>query len=244
MDIAPDLPPEDAAVDPALVEAMRERVVRRKVQDYGNRKAGPGRPKGSTKPAGSGKMAGTPNVLTPEFRQWLHDKAKPFELLADICTGKVIQDGETRRKPTVAERMRAAETLARKLLPDLAATAITGSDGGPVAFTGDSLSPFELARRVAFALANGVAAAEAEARHPAPFLPPARDDDSEVDGVQTIALPDRSDWTVCGLSIIFAEPLGANRERWVIRDQSGRIVGSAIGRDAASAMARRIGGGE
>ena len=166
--------PSDGDVDPALVEAMAARAVRRKAQPYGNRKAGPGRPKGISKPPGSGKKAGTPNVLTPEFREWLNARAKPFEVLAAICCGESIQDGDTKRKPTVSERMRAAETLARKLLPDLAATAVTGSDGGPIAFTENNLSPLEIARRIAFALAQGVESAEA--RHPAPFLPPARKD--------------------------------------------------------------------
>ena len=110
-----------------------------------------------------------------------------------------------------------------------------------------ALSPFELARRVAFTLAQGIHAAENDAP-PVRYLPPAPTDGHEApaqaDTPPTIIQPDRNDWVVAGLTISFAEPLGADRERWVIRDQSGRIAGSAIGRDNAEAMARRLGGGE
>ena len=153
----PDPIPEDEQPDPALVEAMRERVVKRQQQDYGKRKAGPGRPKGSGKVPGSGRRAGSPNVWSPEFREHLNAKAKPFELLADICAGKEIDDGGTKRKPTMPERMRAAETLTRKILPDLSASAVnhTASPPDPALQVPGALSPeLELARRIAFMLAQ------------------------------------------------------------------------------------------
>ena len=37
--------------------------------------------------------------------------------------------------PTMDQRLRAAEILSRKVLPDLKATELTGKDGGPVALT-------------------------------------------------------------------------------------------------------------
>lgn len=234
MDMNPNPQPTPDDIDPALVAAMEARVVSRKVQDYGNRKAGPGRPKGSTKPVGSGKKAGTPSLMTPEFRQWLADRARPFELLADICTGASIQDGDTMRKPTVAERMRAAETLTRKLLPDLAATAITGASGGPVLMSGHIHSQVEIARRLAFVLSSAVNEVTdtqspppvqgAPGFHaPMPATLPVNPEPSEV-----------GDYTVG-----FAESLPGDRERWAIRDGAGRLVGTAFGREAAEAKANQ-----
>jgi hypothetical protein len=222
---------------------MEARVVTRKPQDYGKRKAGPGRPKGSTKPAGSGKKAGNPNLMTPEFRQWLHDRARPFELLADICTGTAIYDGDTKRKPTVAERMRAAETLARKLLPDLAATAITGNAGGPVLIGASApASRIEVARQVAFLLSSAL--------HEMPEDPlPATAGEGAADPTawpQHIdmkpAPPPPEPKQIGELVVGFAESLPGDRERWAIRDGAGRLVGSAIGREVAEQKARNMNG--
>lgn len=163
----PDPIPEDEQPDPALVEAMRERVVKRQAQDYGNRKAGPGRPKGSGKVPGSGRRAGSPNVWSPEFREHLNKKAKPFELLANICAGNEIEDGGVKRKPTMPERMRAAETLTRKILPDLSASAVshTVPPGTPDMPPPHGLSPeLDLARRIAFLLASAQHRAKQQAQ--------------------------------------------------------------------------------
>lgn len=237
----PETPPASDDIDPALVEAMRERVVVRKSQDYGNRKAGPGRPKGSGKPPGSGKKAGSPNVMTPEFRTWLADRAKPFEVLAAICAGEEIEDGGIKRKPTVSERMRAAETLARKLLPDLAATTITGANGGPVDIASSSVSPLELAHRIAFALAKGIDAQETEraarAARPAHVLQVP----TPIIDVEPVRPPEPQ--TVGDYEISFAEALPGDRERWAIRDGAGRLVGTAFGREAAALKAKGLGGG-
>lgn len=158
-DQTPQAPPEP---DAALVEAMRSRVVRRRPAPYGNRKAGPGRPKGT--PKTGGRKTGTPNLMSAEFRQWLSERARPFELLAAICAGEEIEDGGQARKPTLSERMRAAETIARKLVPDMAATTLNGANGGPVALTPSDVSAgwsdLELARHVAFLLAKGIHSAE------------------------------------------------------------------------------------
>lgn len=142
---------EDDDVDPALVEAMRERVVVPKPMPYGNRKAGPGRPKGL--PKTGGRKAGTPNLMTPEYREHIAKRGKPIELLCDISAGRDIDDGGKKRKPTLAERTRAAETLSRKLLPDLSAAQIEAlvqdEDKEP-------MSDREVAMRIAFLLAKGV----------------------------------------------------------------------------------------
>lgn len=230
----PETSPASDDIDPALVEAMRERVVVRKSQDYGNRKAGPGRPKGSGKPPGSGKKAGSPNVMTPEFRTWLAERAKPFEVLAAICAGEEIEDGGIKRKPTVSERMRAAETLARKLLPDLAATTITGANGGPVDVAAAAVTPYELAHRIAFALAQGVEAVkEAERSQAAPVHVPA-----PIINASPVSAPEPQ--TVGDYEISFAESLPGDRERWAIRDCAGRLVGTAFGREAAALKAKNL----
>lgn len=90
------------------------------------------------------------------FRKLLSERAKPFEVLASICAGEKIQDGETQLRPTVPERMRAAETLARKLLPDLAATLQSGPDCGLLPLSSGLLPSIEVARRLAFLLASGL----------------------------------------------------------------------------------------
>lgn len=229
MEANPNPHPVQDDIDPALVAAMESRVIARKVQPYGNRKAGPGRPKGSVKVPGSGKKAGTPNLLTPEFRQWLYDRAKPFELLADICTGREIQDGDTKRKPTVAERMRAAETLARKLLPDLAATTISAPDGGPLTLPYSPLGEsFEVARRLAFIFA--------QAEHQLDdAVSPEVTDAPTVMLCSPLLMPEPQQ--VGDLYLTCAEQLPGGRELWAIRDADCRFVASAIGRDAAIAKA-------
>jgi hypothetical protein len=144
---------EDDDVDPALVEAMRERVVLPKPMPYGNRKAGPGRPKGL--PKTGGRKAGTPNLMTPEYREHIARRGKPIELLCDISAGREIDDGGKKRKPTLAERTRAAETLSRKILPDLNAAQVEALISDDTAAS-KPMSDQEVAMRIAFMLAKGV----------------------------------------------------------------------------------------
>lgn len=241
-DALENTPPEP---DPELVEAMRSRVVRRKPQSYGNRKAGPGRPKGSTKTGG--RKAGAPNLMSPEFRQWLAEKAKPFEVLAAICAGEEIEDAGKKRKPTIPERMRAAETIARKLVPDLAATALTGENGGPVSVTqsggASELSDFEVARRLAFLLAKGIHDAQESGARPATLPRSPVPIPSPVPAPAQIDAPLRDSVTVGALTVSFAEQVG-ERERWTVSDQNGRVVGAAFGRDTAIDKARTHGKGD
>ena len=64
----------------------------------------------------------------------------------------------------LAESVSAAETLLRKISPDLRATELTGKDGTPLTEPiryGELYSTMETARRIAFVLASG---AEASAR--------------------------------------------------------------------------------
>lgn len=229
------------APDPALVAAMKTRTVKRKNREYGNTKPGPGRPKGISKPEGSGRKAGTPNIWTPEFREWLSEKAQPFELLADICSGLSIEDAGVKRKPTLPERMRAAETLGRKLLPDLAATSISTPQLEAGNLHGLAVPSFELARRLAFVLANGIEQMDPDTNN---------SDTKSVRQPETInhappqpcRLPPEQDdlHNVGSCTIELAEHLADGRERWAIRDQKGRLVASCFGRDNAETKAQQF----
>ena len=214
-----------------------------------------GRPKGTAKTGG--RKPGAVNRPPDELRRFINHRGRPLELLAAIADGRKVsaanpeKPGEIIRVyPSLNERVSAARTLLNKLLPDLKSSELTGPDGAALDLGQQSMSPFELARRIAFTLAQGIQAAEDEMLQPVRYLPPAPDDGQdaapspEVVSPQPIVTPDRSAWIVDGLTISFAEPLGSDRERWVIRDQLGRIAGSAIGRAAAADMARRLGGGK
>lgn len=235
-----DIPRPDGEPDPELVELMRERVVRRKSTRPKNPKPGPGRPKGCTKPPGSGKRAGRPNLMSPEFRAWLSKRAKPFELLAKICRGDEIMDGDAKRRPTVAERMRAAETLTRKIIPDLQATKaeVSGPDGAPLG--GAELSDFEAARVIAFALTRGLMEQEASVAVPKVLSSPQRQPE-EAQGAGP-ASPSAAEPAPPVLPVGHEEQAGSyvlrlvdrlpdDRERWTAHDENGRLAGTAFGRD-------------
>lgn len=249
--------PEADDIDPALVEAMRSRVVKRKPQDYGKRKAGPGRPKGY--PKTGGKKAGTPNLMSPEFRVWLLERAKPFELLASVCAGEEIEDKDGRRKPTMQERMRAAETISRKLLPDLRATELTGAEGGPVAVQGvvNGLPDgnAELVRRVMFMLTKSFHEMDSRADTPEPVNQPPQmvlptpkavasdlpqDTDAQGGGASRPTFQPGDTKQIGRTTISFAERLPGDRERWAIRDETGKLVGAAFGQEDAEFKARAI----
>jgi hypothetical protein len=55
-------------------------------------------------------------------------------------------------RPSFADRMRAAETLSRKILPDLKATELSGPGGDSIQV--EQVSDLEVARRIAFILAR------------------------------------------------------------------------------------------
>ena len=75
--------------------------------------------------------------------------------------------------PTLAQRVQVAETLLKKLLPDLRATELTGKDGAPLIepTRHDELySTMEIARRIAFVLASGAEAKRELAEMDAPTI--------------------------------------------------------------------------
>ena len=99
-------------------------------------KRGRGRLKGSPRVPGAGRKRGTPNKLTQITRSYITKEGCPIRLLCQIASGKRIkaagEPGALKRVgvyPTLAERLRAAETLARKIVPDMKAVEYSGPEG-------------------------------------------------------------------------------------------------------------------
>ena len=99
-------------------------------------KRGRGRAKGTPRPPGAGRKKGTPNKITQLTRAYITKEGCPIRLLCQIASGKEIkaaaEPGSTKREkifPTLMERLRAAETLARKIVPDMKAVEYSGPEG-------------------------------------------------------------------------------------------------------------------
>lgn len=71
-----------------------------------------------------GRKAGTPNKATALIRQRI-DEADPIGFMIQVATGETV-DGST---PTMAERLKAAEWLGRKIVPDVKERAINFTVG-------------------------------------------------------------------------------------------------------------------
>ena len=88
------------------------------------------------RPPGAGRKKGTPNKLTQLTRAYITKEGCPIRLLCAIASGKPIkaaaEPGSTKWIkiiPTLMERLRAAETLARKIVPDMKAVEYSGPEG-------------------------------------------------------------------------------------------------------------------
>ena len=100
----------------------------------------PGRPKGT--PRTGGRAKGTPNRRNMVGRDFIIKRGAPVAFLCSVVRGgrftaapELGSGKRTHVFPTIDQRIRAAEILSRKVLPDLKATELTGKDGGPVALT-------------------------------------------------------------------------------------------------------------
>ncbi len=100
----------------------------------------PGRPKGHAKTGG--RARGTPNRKNQVTRDYVIREGAPLQFLCSVVRGRRFTaaggPGDAKRThvfPTMDQRLRAAEILSRKVLPDLKTTELTGKDGGPVALT-------------------------------------------------------------------------------------------------------------
>jgi hypothetical protein len=131
-------------------------------------KRGPGRPKGLGRVPGSGRAKGTRNKDRTATIEQIMREADPIQYLCKVARGDRMEagDGPDAKKkswwfPTGDQRLTAMQTLARKVLPDLKATEITGADGAPLikpTRRDELYSSLEVARRTAFLLAAGDAA--------------------------------------------------------------------------------------
>ena len=100
----------------------------------------PGRPKGL--PRTGGRAKGTPNRTNQITRDFIIMDGAPIAFLCSVVKGKRFTSAKepgaaerTHVYPSLDQRLRAAEILARKVTPDLKSQELTGKDGGPVAVT-------------------------------------------------------------------------------------------------------------
>ncbi len=104
----------------------------------------PGRPKGL--PRTGGRAKGTPNRKNLVKLDYVIKEGAPLAFLCSVVRGKcsvvrgkrftaAAAPGDCKRThvfPSLDQRLRAAEILSRKVLPDLKSQELTGKDGGPV----------------------------------------------------------------------------------------------------------------
>ena len=96
-------------------------------------KRGPGRPKGLGKVPGSGRKPGTPNRDRAATIERIMREADPLLFLCKVARGDRMEaggePGASKKSwwiPTGDQRISAAQTLARKVLPDMKAVELTG----------------------------------------------------------------------------------------------------------------------
>jgi hypothetical protein len=85
-------------------------------------------------------VKGSPRSYSaPEVRAELLDRSNAIQVLADICAGRKLycDSGSIGNKPSwqypsLKNRLRALEIVLSKVVPDLAATELTGSGGAPL----------------------------------------------------------------------------------------------------------------
>ena len=97
----------------------------------------PGRPKGT--PRTGGRAKGTPNRDRTATIERIQKEADPVLFLCKVCRGDRMEaapePGAKKRThwfPTADQRITAAQTLARKVLPDLKAIEHAGPLGEPL----------------------------------------------------------------------------------------------------------------
>ena len=102
-------------------------------------KRGPGRPKGLGRVPGSGRKPGTPNKDRAATVERIMREADPILFLCKVSRGDrmaaALEPGAKKRVfwyPTGDQRISAAQTLARKVLPDMKAIEHAGPLGEPL----------------------------------------------------------------------------------------------------------------
>ena len=101
----------------------------------GKPKRPPGRPKGY--PKSGGRARGTPNRDRTATIERIQKEADPILFLCKVCRGDRMEaapePGAKKRThwfPTADQRIVAAQTLARKIMPDIKAVEHAGVEGG------------------------------------------------------------------------------------------------------------------
>src|SRR5882672_8588233 len=74
-----------------------------------------------------GRAKGTPNKVNLATRDRINKEGDPLGVLLAVCNGKAVTVGDVEITPTLDQVLRASETLAKKVIPDLKT-----SDGGVV----------------------------------------------------------------------------------------------------------------
>ncbi len=99
----------------------------------------PGRPRGLGKVPGSGRKPGTPNSDRSATVSRIMKLADPIGFLCDVSRGvrmsAALAPGDAKKTwwvPTGDQRISAAQTLARKVLPDMRAVEVSGPVGEPM----------------------------------------------------------------------------------------------------------------
>ena len=94
-----------------------------------------GRPPGQ--PRTGGRQRGTPNRTSMVTRNFIVKNGAPVRVLCQIAAGRKMtaaaSPGSEKREsayPTLDQRLRAAEILARKIVPDMKSVEASGPDGG------------------------------------------------------------------------------------------------------------------
>lgn len=97
----------------------------------------PGRPKGTARTGGRAK--GTPNRKNVVTRDYVIKQGAPLAFLCNVVRGKrftaAAAAGDSKRVhvfPSLDQRLRAAEVLARKVLPDLKSQELIGNAEAPI----------------------------------------------------------------------------------------------------------------
>ena len=143
---------EPTLVDEYMQESWEARAKRK-----------PGRPKGL--PKTGGRKKGTPNRTRVQILERINEKADPIGFLILVSRGLQFEaateaGAATKKKmyPTPDQRIDAAKILARKVLPDLKSTELTGDLGPPIArIERVIIEPGADAPDVAKAVGNGAA---------------------------------------------------------------------------------------
>lgn len=221
-----------------------------------------GRPKGL--PKTGGRKKGVTNRISPDIRQTILERGKPLELLCDVARVVKIRVGPQAGPgtpefvyPTLQDRIHAAETLLRKIAPDLKATEISGPEGQPV-LPDAPVDDRQTARAILAVLAEGVlgrakfsvmdtksdlepapsqlalaeeGAAFGETSPSAP-LPAASSSPPEIGERILIG--------AAGACIVLDGMDDEGRERWRIEASTGQIRGYTSGKDNAEARAAHL----